>query len=104
LISEFLFPRLAVVRLAALIVLSALPGRYRMDLFVGNLRAQAAAYDGLKLGGRHTVHDPHTDKAHFEWKIEDKPSDYLDSARDVSHERIKLAGYRLAMLLKAIWP
>src|SRR5262249_46749076 len=59
---------------------------------------------GLQLGPRYTVIDPQSDKPHLQWNIDQKPTGYSDFARDIAHQHIKLAGYRLAMLLTAVWP
>jgi hypothetical protein len=62
----------------------------------------AQAYMQLELAARHTV--PDGNGGHAEWDVAAKPDNYTDLARDASDRQIAKAGYRLAALLKRIWP
>ena len=62
----------------------------------------AAAFLPLQLGTRTQAHDHSGD--HPQWDIDHKPADYLNQTRDVADQQIARAGYRLAGLLKQIWP
>ena len=63
-------------------------------------------FEGITPGDRFFVpkDDKHPDREeHFEWVIT-LPSDYPDKSRDVVEVELSKAGYRLAALLKTIWP
>ena len=63
-------------------------------------------FDGITPGDRFFVEkeDKHPDReAHFEWVIT-LPDNYPDKSRDVVEVELSKAGYRLAALLKTIWP
>lgn len=60
-------------------------------------------FEGITPHARFLV--PKSDKhdAHFEWVIT-LPPDYAEKSRDLVELELAKAGYRLAALLKAIWP
>ena len=60
-------------------------------------------FDGITLGERFLVPKDEKREEHFEWKIT-LPPDYANKSRDVVEVELSKAGYRLAALLKAIWP
>lgn len=63
----------------------------------------AKCFDGITLGERFLVPKTEESEAHFEWKIT-LPSGYPEKSRDIVEVELAKAGYRLAVLLKAIWP
>jgi hypothetical protein len=62
----------------------------------------AGAYNPLQLGHRYMAHDRQGD--HLAWDIERKPASYVNDVRDTTDMQLAKAGYRLAELLKRIWP
>ena len=60
------------------------------------------AYSELKLGPKHSVTD--NEGTHLQWVITKAPANYKNDARDTATQQVTKAGYRLAALLKTIWP
>lgn len=60
-------------------------------------------FDGITPGERFLVPKDEKREEHFEWKIT-LPPGYPEKSRDVVEVELSKAGYRLAALLKAIWP
>ncbi len=67
------------------------------------LHLSQACFDGVKLGQRFIVPKDDKHEEHFEWAIT-LPPGYDEKARDTVEVELAKAGYRLAELLKAIWP
>jgi hypothetical protein len=67
------------------------------------LRLAESCYAGLIPHGRFHVPKNDKDEEHDEW-IVTLPADYPVRARDTIEQQLSKAGYRLAALLKAIWP
>jgi hypothetical protein len=51
-----------------------------------------------------TVIDPYSERSHLQWKIRDADDYDQTRARDVVEKQLIKAGYRLAEVLKRIWP
>jgi hypothetical protein len=62
----------------------------------------ADVYARLELGPRYVAQDKSGN--HPTWNVERKPSNYATRARDAADAQLAKAGYRLAELLKHIWP
>lgn len=60
-------------------------------------------FAGITLGERFLVPKDEKSDEHFEWKIT-LPTGYDEKSRDIVEVELAKAGYRLAALLKAIWP
>ncbi|HEX8372053.1 MAG TPA: S1/P1 nuclease [Chthoniobacterales bacterium] len=60
-------------------------------------------FEGITLGKRFKVPWDGKQPEHFEWKVTLAP-DYDAKARDIVEVQLAKAGYRLAELLKAVWP
>jgi hypothetical protein len=60
-------------------------------------------FEGITLGPRFLVPTDEKHDAHFEWKVT-LDREYADKSRDIVERQLSKAGYRLAELLKAIWP
>ena len=60
-------------------------------------------FEGITLGNRFVVPKDDKHDEHFEWAITLQPN-YDEKARDLVEIELAKAGYRLAALLKAIWP
>ena len=60
-------------------------------------------FDGITLGERFLVPKDEESEEHFEWKIT-LPPGYPEKSRDIVEVQLTKAGYRLAALLKTIWP
>ena len=68
------------------------------------LKSAPATFDGVKPRDRFTVAPTERDpKEHFEWVVS-LPEGYRERSRDTVERELAKAGYRLAFLLKAIWP
>jgi hypothetical protein len=70
------------------------------------LPVAAKAHKGFKFGKHQMVTDPRhpNDQPHPDWPVLKSPSGYDDFVRDTVEERITTAGFRLAHILRAIWP
>jgi len=62
-----------------------------------------SCFDGLTPRDRFLVPKNEKHDEHFEW-IVTLPADYQTRSRDIVEQELSKAGYRLAALLKAIWP
>ncbi len=60
-------------------------------------------FEGLTLGSRFVVPKDEKRDEHFEWAVTLQPN-YDEKARDIVEVELAKGGYRLAALLKAIWP
>ena len=60
-------------------------------------------FEGITLGNRFVVPKDDKHDEHFEWAVTLQPN-YDEKARDIVEIELAKAGYRLATLLKAIWP
>ena len=60
-------------------------------------------FDGITLGPRILLPADEKHEAMFNWKIK-LPVGYDVKARDIIEVQLSKSGYRLAMLLKAVWP
>ncbi len=67
------------------------------------LQLSEQCYAGIKLSDRHTVPGDETHPAHDEWKVT-LPPGYDQRAANIVELELAKAGYRLAEVLKAIWP
>lgn len=67
------------------------------------LRLSKQCFEGLRLGSRFVVPKDDKHDEHFEWAATLLPG-YDEKARDIVELELAKGGYRLAMLLKAIWP
>lgn len=75
------------------------PSKWATD----TLRLTSQCYKGVALSDRETIPADATRPAHDEWEVK-LPADYSDRAADIVEVELSKAGYRLAELLKAIWP
>lgn len=62
----------------------------------------ADAYAPLELGPQYVARDRNGD--HPAWDVDKKPANYATHAREAADAQLAKAGYRLAELLKRIWP
>ena len=69
----------------------------------GTLGLAQLCFDGLTPHDRFLVPKDEKHEEHFEW-IVTLPPTYADQSRDTVEMELSKAGYRLAALLKAIWP
>ncbi len=60
-------------------------------------------FDGITPTDRVLVPKDEKEEEHFEWKVK-LPAHYPNKSRDVVEVELAKAGYRLAALLKAVWP
>ncbi len=60
-------------------------------------------FEGIKLSNRTLVPKDDKNEEHFEWKVALTPG-YAEKSRDIVELELAKSGYRLAALLKAIWP
>ena len=60
-------------------------------------------FEGIRLGNRFVVPKDDVRDEHFEWAVTLLPG-YDIKSRDIVKVQLSKAGYRLAALLKAIWP
>lgn len=67
------------------------------------LSYSAKCYDGIKLSDRHTIAATEKHPEHDEWKVT-LPPGYDQRAADIVALELTKGGYRLASILKAIWP
>lgn len=68
-----------------------------------SLMISKKCFEGIVLHDRFFVPKNEKHEAHFEW-IVTLPTDYTVRSRDIVEMELSKAGYRLAELLKAIWP
>ncbi len=68
-----------------------------------SVRLARRCFDGIELGERTLIPADEKFPEHFQWKIA-LPEDYAVRSRDIVEEELSKGGYRLAALLKAIWP
>ncbi|MEA3187871.1 MAG: hypothetical protein QOD99_1701 [Chthoniobacter sp.] len=80
-----------------------LPGTWPQQWATDTLQLAAQCYKDVKLTDRHTVPADDTHPAHDEWKAT-LPPGYDQRAADVVAVELTKGGFRLAELLKAIWP
>lgn len=66
-----------------------------------SLNAARAAYAGIRINGRHNP--PPGDHRATQWGVS-LPANYVRTAADTTRTQLAKAGFRLAELLKAIWP
>ncbi len=67
------------------------------------LSLSATCFEGLQPHDRFLVPKDEKHEEHFEW-IVNLPAGYQEKSRDTVELELSKAGYRLAMLLKTIWP
>ncbi len=58
----------------------------------------------IVLGKREQVQDKQSGKEHLQWSISGLPGTYVDTSTDDGVDQLAKAGYRLAAILKAVWP
>ncbi len=80
-------------------VVTAWPRKWAND----TLQLSSQCYKGITLSDRHTVPAEGSHPAHDEWKVMLSPG-YDERAAAIVEVELTKAGYRLAELLKAIWP
>jgi len=69
----------------------------------GTLLLAPQCFEGLTLGKRFLVPKDEKHEEHYEWPATLAES-YKEKARDIVEQELAKSGYRLAALLKAIWP
>ena len=60
-------------------------------------------FEGIELHDRYLVPDDGKHEEHFEWKVT-LPAGYAEKSRDIVELELAKAGYRLAAILKGVWP
>lgn len=69
----------------------------------GTLLLAPQCFEGLTLGKRFLVPKDEKHEEHYEWPAT-LAEGYKEKARDIVEQELAKSGYRLAALLKAIWP